>query len=391
MTTMTPQPTGGSPYAPGRSPQGSPRARARSWLTRAVVMMFTAGCGLLSVGAIATETGAAGLVTGTVLAAIPVFPVVATFLWLDRYEAEPAYLLSFAFAWGAGVATFAALVINTASVQAIRASGGDPTLSAVLVAPLSEELFKGLAVLGILLLQRREFDGVIDGIVYAGMAGIGFAFVENILYLGRTLEEGGGVATGVVFVLRCIVSPFAHPLFTCAIGVGLGLAARARNKGWAVLAPLLGYLVAVLLHGAWNLSASSGLNGFVAGYVVLQVPVFLLFGLMAVLARRREGRLIERNLAVYGATGWLAGGEVNMLGSLPMRRRARHWAQANGGQVGERAMREFQDLGSELAFLRERMVRGTAALTAREQEYAMLTAMAGLRRVFSQPPRVGGR
>jgi hypothetical protein len=176
-------------------------------------------------------------------------------------------------------------------------------------------------------------------------------------------------------------------LFTCATGIGLGIASRSRTMLVKIAAPVLGFAVAVLLHGAWNLSASSGLNGLIAGYVLFQVPVFVLFGVMAVMARRREGRLIERNLAVYGTTGWLTPGEVGMLGSLAARRQARQWARGTGGRLAERAMREFQDLGSELAFLRERMIRGAAAPNAREHEYAMLTSMAGLRRVFLAGPR----
>ena len=54
-----------------------------------------------------------------------------------------------------------------------------------------------------------------------------------------------------------------------------------------------------------------------------------------------------------------------------------------GGSLAERAMDEFQDLGSELAFLRERMVRGAGASDARHHELSMLTTMAGLRQVFA--------
>jgi RsiW-degrading membrane proteinase PrsW (M82 family) len=348
-----------------------------------VVAVLLLGCGLLTIAVITTETGPLGLLVGTVLAALPVFPVVATFLWLDRYEAEPASLLTFAFAWGAGVATLGALVINTASVQAIRDSGGDPTAGAIVVAPVVEEFLKGLAVLLVLLLRRREFDGVVDGLVYAGMAGIGFAFVENVLYLGRAVAEFGGQGAVFVFVLRCLVSPFAHPLFTAATGVGLGIAARTRNPLVRVLAPVAGFVVAVALHAAWNLSASSGLDGFVAVYVVVQVPVFLAFVLLAVLARAREGRLIGRHLALYGTTGWLSPGEVAMLASLRARRDARRWAAGAGGPAAQRAMRDFQDLGSELAFLRHRIAHGTAPDGAQAQEYAMLTSMSALRSQFA--------
>jgi RsiW-degrading membrane proteinase PrsW (M82 family) len=375
------------PTVPAGLPPGHPLPaprRPRVFATLGWVAAFAVlvGCALLTILVITAETGPLGLVTGVVLAALPVLPVVAVYLWLDRYEAEPPSLLLFAFLWGAGVSTFAALVINTASTAAIEQAGGDPTAAAVFVAPVVEESMKGLVILLIVLVRRREFDGVVDGIVYAGMAGIGFAFVENILYLGRTLAEAGTAGAVFVFVLRCLASPFAHPLFTAATGIGLGLAVRTRNPLAKVAYPVLGWTVAVLLHGAWNGSASSGLGGFLAAYVVFQVPVFLGFVALAVYARRREGRLIARHLEVYCSTGWLSPGEVAMLASIPARRDARAWASRTGGSPARRAMRDFQEMASELAFLRERMVRGTAPHDARTTEYAMLASMSSTRAVF---------
>jgi RsiW-degrading membrane proteinase PrsW (M82 family) len=366
---------------PGRPLPGPRRPQLRSVLTWAGLIVLLAGCGLETLSAIGSETGAAGLIGGSLLAAVPVFPVIAVFLWLDRYEAEPTSLLALALAWGAAVATFGALVINTASVHAIQNSGGDPSWGALLVAPVVEESLKGLAVVVVLLVRRREFDGVVDGIVYAGMAGIGFAFVENVLYLGRALGTADGHPV-FVFVLRCVASPFAHPLFTAATGIGLGIAARTSNRLLRVAAPVGGWCLAVALHSAWNLSASSGLGGFVSLYVLVQLPIFAAVALLAVLARRREGRLIGRHLAVYCSTGWLSHDEVGMLASLRARRDARGWARRTGGSAARQAMRDFQELGSELAFLRERMVRGAEAQDAQEQEYAMLAAMSALRGTF---------
>ncbi len=378
------------PYHPSRPsglPAGAPlvqpvRPRLFALLGWATLVVVLIGSGLLTLLAITEETGALGAVTGAVLAAIPVFPVVATLLWLDRYEAEPASLLGLAFAWGAGVATFGALVINTASMVAIRNAGGDVSSTAVLVAPIVEEAFKGGAVIVILMLRRREFDGVVDGIVYAGMSGIGFAFVENVLYLGRTMAESGSTSTVFVFVLRCVVSPFAHPLFTAATGIGVGLAVRSRNRAVKLIAPVLGYCTAVVLHGIWNLTATSGLSGFVSAYIVFQVPVFMAFVALALYARRREGRLVASHLAVYGSTGWLTPAEVAMLSSLPARREARDWAARTGGGTSRRAMRDFQEVASELAFLRERMANRTAPPDARQQEYAMLASLSALRSGF---------
>lgn len=371
---------GGAPARPAADVARRPAVaqRAAAVLAAAGVVVVLVAALLTALASISSVTGTVGLVTGVVLAAVPVLPVAATLLWLDRYEAEPAGLLVFAFAWGAGVAALVALVVNTASTAALRAAGGDVTLAAVGVAPVVEETAKALAVVAILLVRRREFDGMVDGIVYAGLAGLGFAFTENVLYLGRTLAESGTAGLAVVFILRCVVSPFAHPLFTAASGVALGLASRSSSRGRRVAIVAAGWLVAVGLHAAWNLSAST-LRGFLTVYVLVQVPVLAAFAAVAVLARRREGRLITRHLAVYVETGWISPAEVAMLASLGARRRARAWAAARGGVRGRRAMRRFQDLGSNLAFLRERIVRGTAGPDAADEESRTLHEMARVR------------
>ena len=372
---------------PADAPLPAPAGRGlRPALVWAAVGLLTGGCALLSIMEITRVTGVLGVLTGTALAAIPVFPVVAAFLWLDRYEAEPASLLAFAFAWGAGVASLGALVVNTASLQALSDAGGDPTVAVLAVAPVVEESLKGAAVLLVLLVRRKEFDGVVDGLVYAGMAGVGFAFVENVLYLGRGFSGGGGVGLVAVFVVRCVVSPFAHPLFTGVTGAALGLAVSTRRRAVRVLAPVVGFALAVGLHAAWNYSALSGLDGFLGLYVVFQAPIFFGCVLLAVLARRREGVLIGRHLTVYARTGWLTRGEVDMLASLAARRDARGWARRTGAAPAEAAMRDFQEFGSELAFLRERMTRGVVDAQAQQQELALLAGMSARREVFLPQP-----
>jgi RsiW-degrading membrane proteinase PrsW (M82 family) len=353
-------------------------------------VLVLGGCALLTVTEITRATGALGMLTGAALAAVPVLPVVAAFVWLDRYEAEPPAMLALAFAWGAGVASLGALVVNTASLHAIQRAGGDPTLAVLGISPVVEEALKGAGVLLVLLVRRREFDGIVDGLVYAGLAGAGFAFVENVLYLGAGFSAGGGAALASVFVVRCVVSPFAHPLFTGLFGAGLGLAVRTRRPLVRVLAPLGGFAAAVALHAAWNLSTLSGLAGFLGVYVAVQVPIFVACVALAVLARRREGRLIERHLGAYARTGWLTRGEAAMLASLPARREARGWASRTGGPSARTAMREFQDLGAELAFLRERMLRGTAPTDAHTHELALLAGLSERRAAFlpAWPPDV---
>jgi len=367
------------------------RLTARSRVARGLLVVFAVvlfvACALLTLMVIGSETGVTGLVTGFVVALVPVLVVVPALLWLDRFEAEPTSLLLFTFAWGAVVATFVALVVNTYSTVLLRDAGGDISTTAVLVAPWVEETAKGSVVLLVLLLRRREFDGVVDGIVYAGLAGVGFAFTENVLYLGRALQEGGTAGLAVTFVLRAVFGPFAHPLFTMATGIGLGVAATTRRRWLRVVAPLVGWLCAVGLHALWNLSAVAGLRGFITLYVVVQVPIFVAAVTFALWARRREGRLIGRHLQVYERSGWFTPAEVVMLGSMPQRRAARSWAGSVAGSSGRRAMRAFQGSASELAFLRDRMARGTAADDARDVERELLRELAADRYGFVPRPR----
>lgn len=389
MTSSTGLPPGSEepyrPPVPGRPVVPRRPALAR-WAVRVAVIALFSTSGLLTVLAISTATGLVGLAVGLVLAVLPVIPVVAAFLWLDRYEAEPPALLLFAFGWGAAVATLVSIVVNTASMEAIAATGGDPSWAAVLVAPVVEETAKGLAVVAIFLARRREFDGVVDGIVYAGLVGIGFAFVENILYLGRAFLEAGGVGAAAVFVVRAIFSPFAHPLFTMAIGVGVGVAARRHQAAAWAWAPLAGWVVAVLLHALWNFAAVASMSGFLVLYVVVQMPLFAAAVALAVLARRREGRLVARHLDVYARSGWLTAGEVRMLASLPERASARGWALRTLGPDARDAMRDFQEIATELAFLRERMSHGTAPDDAADTELRMLQTLWHTRTRFLPKP-----
>jgi RsiW-degrading membrane proteinase PrsW (M82 family) len=369
-----------TPYA-GQIPPATRPARVRVGriLVMALVATLFLTCGLLVFAIIGSDTGVNGALVGIALAAVPVFVVVPALLWLDRFEAEPVPLLLFAFGWGAAVATLVAILVNSTSIALLKASGGDVTVGAVVIAPVVEETCKGLAVLLVFLYRRREFDGVVDGIVYAGMAGIGFAFTENVLYLGRALADSGTSGLAATFVFRCVFGPFAHPLFTMATGVGFGIAVTTRRRWLRYAAPAMGWLVAVCLHGLWNLSAVAGLRGFVSAYVVLQVPIFVAAVGFALWARRREGRLIGRHLAVYAETGWLSPGEVEMLSSMSERRRARAWAKTHGGSRSLRAMRTFQDTASELALLRERMSRGAGGPGAVHTERDLLAQLSAER------------
>ncbi|MEZ0165260.1 PrsW family intramembrane metalloprotease [Kineococcus sp. LSe6-4] len=355
----------------------APRVRVRALAPLTVLVLLV--CGVLSLTAVTAEVGWQGLLPGLALAAVPVGPVLATVLWLDRHEAEPPHLLAFAFGWGACVASLGALVLNTGASRLLDRAVGDVTNTSVLVAPLVEEALKGVGVLLLLLRRRHQFDGVVDGIVYAVFVGVGFAYLENVLYLGRALGDEHPASLVAVFVLRCLVSPFAHPLFTMAVGVGLGIAARRRSPLRRVGAPLLGFVVAVVLHALWNASASSGVASFVELFLLLQVPVLAAAVAVALAARVRETRLVGRHLQVYARTGWLQESEVRVLASAGERRRARSLAAARGGRAAARAVREFQETATALAFRRDRLRRGTLE-SSPEEELELLDRLVRQRR-----------
>ncbi|HYN29253.1 MAG TPA: PrsW family intramembrane metalloprotease [Dermatophilaceae bacterium] len=380
MTWQSVGPVSPPPPGPARQPPGrvTHRPALRLWAFTGIAAVGF----LVAALVIATYLGAAfGVQTALLALAVALIPlgiVLPTFLWLDRYEEEPRRLLVAAFLWGALVAAVVAATINTSAISVFRsATDADAALAttAVFVAPVVEEAAKGAFVVLVWWFARREFDGVIDGIVYAGVTAAGFAFTENIQYLATAYVEGGSEALTATFVARCLLSPFAHPMFTVLIGVGVGVAATSRSGAVKVLAPLTGYLLAVLTHALWNFAALSGASGLLVVYVLVEVPVFLAFVGFVVAARRREGRLIGRFLVPYVQAGWLTPAEVAMLSSMSRRREARAWARAHGGRAALSSVRDFQDAASELALLRRRMEHTPPDAHAVDMERRLLDAL----------------
>lgn len=381
-------------YAPGHAPapgweRAGSRRGVRAWLLLGLAVVGMGICGLALAAYYGAQLGVVTTILALLVAVIPLGIVLPTFLWLDRFEAEPGRYLVFAFLWGALVAAVLAFVFNTSVLEILRAATDRDSAvatTAVVVAPLVEEGAKGLLVLAVWRLRRREFDGVTDGMVYAGICAAGFAFTENVQYLGQAYASGGGQLLAATFVLRCLLSPFAHPIFTVLTGIGIGIAATSRSGLVRVVAPAVGYLLAVAAHAIWNLAAVAGGQGLVAVYLLVEVPVFVGFLALVVWARRREGRTIGQFLGPYAQAGWLSPSEVAMLASMPRRREARIWARANAGRPGLAAMRAFQDSASELALLRRRMYHSAADAQALETERRLLDALVAHRRQFVGMP-----
>ncbi|WP_141726649.1 PrsW family intramembrane metalloprotease, partial [Actinacidiphila rubida] len=218
----------------------------------------------------------------------------------------------FAFTWGACAATLVALFANEYGAKLLATTfSGTPTQTdqwgATFVAPLVEESAKGAAILLLFLFRRRQFESVLDGIVVAGLTATGFAFTENILYLGTAFSEdqavgSHGATTFATFFVRVLMTPFAHPLFTSMTGIGFALAAvvrPGRRWRWRWLPPVAGWMLAMGLHGTWNGSSTTSPLTFLTLYVAVMVPAFGLLVWLAFWARSNELRTVRRQLPAY--------------------------------------------------------------------------------------------
>src|SRR4051794_19251118 len=326
-------------------------------------------CGIGVLVWLGLNIGVTALLVGVVAAIIPVPVLVSCFLWLDRYEPEPIRYLVICLSWGACVATAVALLLNEGSLALVTHLNLSKNLVAVVGAPIAEESMKALGPLLLFLIRPKAFSGVVDGIVYCGLSATGFAMVENILYLGGHgfavgAENGyaaGAFAASMTFAVRVPLSGFAHPLFTSMTGIGIGIAARSPRRWVRVVAPFAGLLVAMVLHGSWNLMATLAQDNpyiILYGYFAVFVPLFFSQLGLVLWFRSWEGRLAERTLSVYAASGWFSPPEIAALGTMGRRTSARRWARRVAGEAGQAAMKSYQFAATRLALLRDGLNRG---------------------------------
>jgi len=366
------------PQAPLARAGGAGRRGVLRWSLVALAVLTALLTGLFTLWMIGYETGAVPFLAGLVAAVLPVPVYVTLVLWLDRYEPEPPWMLAAAFFWGALVAVFFAIVINSLGVAFVGALADEASAESyglIVSAPLVEESAKALVLFLIFFWRRDEFDGVTDGVVYAAMVGLGFAMTENVKYYGMAVAEHNALG---VFIVRGLFSPFAHPLFTGMTGVGLGLAAQSVNRAAKVLAPAAGFGLAVLLHAGWNASARlTGVyeNGayVLLTYFFIMMPTFFGMLLVIFLSLRREGRVLREHLRADVLCGLIPEEEYNRLCSVRGRAASTYAALARGGFSHWRARTRFNRAASELAFHRSRVARGVTqsggADAAREADY----------------------
>jgi RsiW-degrading membrane proteinase PrsW (M82 family) len=173
----------------------------------------------------------------------------------DRYEPEPLHLVLWVFILGA---------LSTIPTAILELPFGSGPLTIVVIAPVVEECLK-FSVVFFIMFRHSEFDEPMDGIVYAAAAGLGFASIENILYV-----LGGGASVGI---MRAITSVPSHVIFSCIWGFALGTAKfRPASQRTGII--IMGLAGAILLHAIYNFSALY----FQALGLLLILVVFIPFG-----------------------------------------------------------------------------------------------------------------
>ena len=191
----------------------------------------------------------------------------------------------------------------------------------------------------------------------------------------------------MTFFLRGIMGPFAHPLFTSATGIGIGIAVTTRRPAVRVLAPILGYLAAVIMHGIWNGSTVLGRRRVLLRLRGDHAPAA---GRRAWRWRSGPGRARARcsNAALQQivAMGWIRPEEIRWVARLSDRMSARAYAKRLGGKPAGRALRAYQQTLIEIAFLHNRASTGTPPRDVNQRMTALLQHAAALRPYVILPP-----
>lgn len=354
-------------------------------------LLFLAGSVLVvgteQLGYLATMPGAWFLSLALLAAtAIPVAVIIYRF---DQFEPEPASLIAVSVVWGGIVAlTFAAITNGylLTFLQSVMASDSFEAWGAAIVAPINEEFYKGAGLVLLYLLAKEEFDGLMDGLVYGAMIGLGFQVVENIQYFLMAAAGSGGSQVGAVvgtfFVRVGLAGAYSHMLFTGLMGFGFAYAVtrrsapKAQRYGVLVVFALLAWAAHFVWNSPWleSLMAQDA-GSFALALVIKGLPFLVFLVILAVFARRRERQAFDRLIASEVGTDVVSEGEIDILRSGRRRRRALRQVKRSRGPAARELLKRLQREQMNLATLHNRTGGGSqAALEAQRERVRALRA-----------------
>lgn len=309
-----------------------------------------------------------------IAAAVPTAIYTLVLWWLDRYEKEPFHLLAVTFIWGALPALGLALVAELALGNAAALLFG-PSTQTTILAPLVEEPLKAFVLIGIFVFARREFNGVLDGVIYGALVGFGFAMSENILYL---ISYGDQFVS--IWLLRTIAFGFNHAFFTSIVGIALGLVRYERRRWVGYVATPIALALAILLHALHNASAQLGFVGLGLAWIVDNGGVIVVLATV-VLSQRQEHHWIMSELGDEVARGVISEEHYQRAQHTGMRSRAEVAALMSSGWLRFRRTRRFHHLLTELAFIKHQL-RHRDRFCCEDDVENVRTAVVAMRRIL---------
>lgn len=219
------------------------------------------------------------------LALAPVFIIALYFYIRDRYEKEPVKLLIKALIAGC-IIVIPVLYVGRFLVYIEPRATSDfhAFYTAFVVAAFNEELFKYLAFI-LLIWNNKKFNEKFDGIIYAVFISLGFAMVENIMYVFQH-----GAAVGYI---RAITAVPGHAIDGVAMGFHFGIAKFYTKKRKIQL--FYAIAVPVILHGIYDFILFSKMNQIGIVFLIYLVYIwFIGFKRINILSRMSVYRKIIR-------------------------------------------------------------------------------------------------
>jgi len=301
-----------------------------------------------------------GILLSLLFGFVPMLIFAYIIYWLDRYEKEPKLLLGAVFCWGAIVAAGGAFLFNTVLGLSIYIFTGSEVASELstgsIFAPIIEETLKGFAVLLVFLFFRREFDSIMDGIVYAAVTALGFAATENAYYIyNYGFAENGMSGFYTLVFIRVILVGWQHPFYTSFTGIGLAVARLNRPVAIKIIAPLVGWGVSMFTHALHNTLATiiPGLLGMFTTTILDWSGWFMMF-LFILWAVYREQRWIIAQLREEVTSGVISPAQYHTACSAWLQSFSRLGSLFSGKfQVTNR----FYKLTAELAFKKQQLMK----------------------------------
>lgn len=359
-----------------KDPEGGTRLavkRRRLYFMGLVALLGALGLGFLIwlVALPALRAQPRGLLLASALGFLPAIPYLCGFKLLDRNGQVPWSNLLTCAIWGGTVGCGFSVVLNGLGHDAVSAflgSGDAYTWTAILIAPVVEEITKGLAVLTLFWFLHDEFDNLLEGLILGAASGLGFALVENCVYNVRFLQEGEE-ALWVLGSYRIVATALiGHPIYTGLAGAGLGLLRSAsREQTSRFLYPVAGLGTAILLHVSWNATSvylggalhGRGLLSLLSNALLLGGAGVAIFAAAYSWACRRERRVLTTYLSEEIEKGFVERSELDSFYE-PFGRLRYEWGGLRQGWLVYRLRRGLRRAQVELAFRKWHLARGEA-------------------------------